>query len=586
MSAWIKSILLLTLLLSACHPYRSKISGTMKVWHKVVMDFKGPTSGENSSPNPFTDYRADITFTGPANQIYKVPGYFAADGHAAETGASSGNVWRVNFTPDQAGHWSFAAAFVRGKDVAAELTGGKSAGYFDGQTGSFDVAANDNADTKDFRSKGKLIYVGEHYLQFQGSREYFLKGGANSPEVFLEYKDFDNTPSDRDYAPHIRHWKEGDPVWHNGKGKGIIGAVNYLSDAGINAIYFMTMNAYGDGKKAWPWIHQDSVTVYDCSKLDQWDIVFSHMIKKGVMPHFVLTETENESYFEVKENGSAGGFAVSRKIYYREMIARFGYLAALTWNIGEENGWSDGTGYYTGNTDEQRRQFSDRIRQLACYRDHIAIHNGPSTDDHIYNQLLSVESLTGAALQWNYGPEVHAKVLEWRNKSEAAGKKWVVSMDEPWINDPTGTVDTWRTEMVWGSYMAGGAGIELYVGGGLDLLIQDYSVYAPYYHAIATAQNFFVTHVPFCEMEPDDDFAANAWSLCKADSIYLLYLKNGGTTSVNLPSGKFSVKWFDPRKGGTPGDGTITELDGNSLVSIGVPPYDQNKDWACLIVKK
>ena len=38
----------------------------------------------------------------------------------------------------------------------------------------------------------------------------------------------------------------------------------------------------------------------------------------GMMLHIVLSETENESYFEIKELGSAGGFAPSRKIYYRE----------------------------------------------------------------------------------------------------------------------------------------------------------------------------------------------------------------------------------------------------------------------------
>ena len=54
------------------------------------------------------------------------------------------------------------------------------------------------------------------------------------------------------------------------------------------------MNSYGDGKQAWPWIDRDATLSYDCSKLDQWDVVFSHMTKMGVMPRFVLSETENE----------------------------------------------------------------------------------------------------------------------------------------------------------------------------------------------------------------------------------------------------------------------------------------------------
>ena len=134
------------------------------------------------------------------------------------------------------------------------------------------------------------------------------------------------------------------PGWA-ASGKGIIGAINYLSGLGVNSDVLPDDERYGDGKKAWPWTGADNYYNYDCSKLDQWDVVFSHMDAMGMMLHVVLTETENESYFEIKELGSAGGFAPSRKIYYRELIARFGYHLAITWNLGEENGMSDASAY-------------------------------------------------------------------------------------------------------------------------------------------------------------------------------------------------------------------------------------------------
>jgi len=34
---------------------------------------------------------------------YVVPGYYAADGNAGETGASTGNIWKAHFTPQWAG---------------------------------------------------------------------------------------------------------------------------------------------------------------------------------------------------------------------------------------------------------------------------------------------------------------------------------------------------------------------------------------------------------------------------------------------------------------------------------------------------
>lgn len=564
------------------------VRGDLHTWHKVVIDFSGPNTSEKMKPNPFTDYRMDVTFTGPSNQVYKVPGFYAADGHAAETSSDSGNVWRVNFAPDEAGTWSFSTSFVTGTDIAAQLEGGESAGFFDNSTGNFEISDATDLDSKDFRSKGKLVYVNDHYLQFKGTGEYFLKAGANSPEVFLEYSGFDNTPSNRTYPNHIADYVEGeDSLWQDDQGKGIVGAINYLSKTGVNALYFLTMNAYGDGKNAWPWIHQDSIKVYDVSKLEQWEIVFEHMTKKGVMPHFVLTETENEAYFELVEDGSTGGFATSRKIYYREMVARFGHHPAVTWNIGEENGWEDPSGsiYKTANTDQQRIEASDYVRALTYYNDHITIHNGPSTDDYIYDALLGVESHTGPAFQWNYGPLIHDKILEWRNKSTASGHKWVVNMDEAWLGGGFGLVSAWRTDMVWGTFMAGGAGVELYVGSGKDLTIQDFRIYELYYLAVVETIDFLKTNnIPFHKMEPSGKQGDKAYILAEQDSTYLMYFPKGGSTDLALPEGIYDIKWFDLNTADFYPDSEGQIIGGDTVV-VGPGPGRRGADQAALITR-
>ena len=134
-----------------------QVSGELKQWHAVVVTFDGPQSSETATPNPFVDYRLDVTFTGPSGQTYKVPGYYAADGNAGETGSTAGNKWRVKFCPDAAGTWRYTASFVQGTKIAAQPTGGTSAGYFDGTTGSFVVAATDKpANGIDFRGKGQI----------------------------------------------------------------------------------------------------------------------------------------------------------------------------------------------------------------------------------------------------------------------------------------------------------------------------------------------------------------------------------------------------------------------------------------------
>ncbi|QXD22520.1 DUF5060 domain-containing protein [Opitutia bacterium ISCC 51] len=580
-------ILLLTVfaLLSVHASFADTIHGDLVTWHKATIDFEGPNSSETGDINPFTDYRLDVEFTGPSGQRFSIPGYFAADGNAGESSAESGNIWRVHFCPDESGSWKYQASFVKGKMVAANLKGGKSAGYFDDTRGTFEVSDSDKAPGKDFRTQGRLAYVGKHFLQFQRSKAYFLKAGANSPEVFLEYKGFDNTPSKRTYPDHIQDWNQDDPTWKNGKGKGIIGVINYLSSLGVNALYFLPMNSYGDGKQAWPWIDGDAILTYDCSKLDQWEVLFSHMTHKGVMPHFVLSETENEAFFEIRETGRTGGFAKSRKVYYREMVARFGHHPAITWNIGEENGWAQGDGYHTANTDEQRILFSAHLRKLVPYDDHIVIHNGPSYEDWIFTPLLGNKNLTGPAFQWNYEEDIYGKTLEWRNKSAAAGQPWVFGLDEPFIKETKVPMEVWRKNVVWGTFMAGSAGVELYIGKGDDLRVQDYRPFEKHYQTAVRAIRFLSDHTTFKALEPHEDFADNAWTLSKEGETYLLYLADGGTTEVKLPEGEYSAHWFDPRNGGDLQRSSKKSLSGGNSTSIGNPPNSSDDDWVCLIRK-
>ena len=66
---------------------------------------------------------------------------------------------------------------------------------------------------------------------------------------------------------------------------------------------------------------------------------------------------------------------------------------------------------------------------------------------------------------------------------------------------------------------------------------------------------------------------------------YVVYLKNGGTTSLNLigVAGTFDVRWFDPRNGGALQNGSVTQVSGGSTVSLGNAPASATGDWVILI---
>ena len=41
----------------------ARVTGELKLWHKVTLTWTGPKAPEDGEQNPFTDYRLDVTFT-------------------------------------------------------------------------------------------------------------------------------------------------------------------------------------------------------------------------------------------------------------------------------------------------------------------------------------------------------------------------------------------------------------------------------------------------------------------------------------------------------------------------------------------
>src|SRR5215208_6677866 len=235
-------------------PASGSVTGEFKKWHPLTISFTGPSTTEtNSSPNPFLDYRLQVSFTSPSGKSIEVPGFYDGDGN----GASSGAVWKVRFNPDESGTWGYKASFRQGANVAIDTSAtAGSPTSFDGASGTFNISPRDPA-APGFLSQGLLEYANGHYLKFRDG-SYYLKGGADSPENWLGYAGFDNTPNAKhSFAPHVQDWQVGDPTFNTSSaegGKGLIGALNYLSSQGINSIYFLPMNIGGDGRDSSPYV--------------------------------------------------------------------------------------------------------------------------------------------------------------------------------------------------------------------------------------------------------------------------------------------------------------------------------------------
>jgi hypothetical protein len=612
-----------------CTAAEPVITGELKKWHKVTLTVDGPDAHEtNASPNPFLDFRMTVVFSHESGSPrYSVPGYFAADGHAAETSASSGNKWRAHLSPDKPGRWNYDVSLLSGKHVAVNDEAASQSSPMLRVSGSFDIVRTDKTD-RDFRGQGRLRYVGKRYLQFAGTGEYFLKAGADSPENLLAYADFDGTYSAKragvsredeaataalkTWQPHVRDWSAGDPTWRDGKGRGLIGALNYLAGKGCNAVSFLTYSAGGDGDDVWPFISRDEKLHYDCSKLDQWQIVFDHAQQLGLYLHFKLQETEMDDNrhgdrTSVPTALDDGDLGIERKLYLRELIARFGHELALNWNLGEENTQSP----------EQQRAMAQFIRDTDPYDHHIVLHTYPNQQDQVYTNLVGDKSvLTGISLQ-NSWQTVHERVLKWISESAKAGHPWVVANDEqnphytgvppdpgyagfdgtarPQSGSRPYTLHDIRKYTLWGALIAGGAGVEYYFGYTLpqnDLNCQDWRSRDQSWDYCRIALDFFMKNeIPFWEMECSDGLVGNPrnnnskYCLARPGEIYVVYLPEGGSTELDLgtSSETFRVQWFNPREGGPLQTGTVTEIQGAGQVSLGQPPNGPDEDWVVLI---
>ncbi len=573
----------------------SRVSGELVKWHPINIDVTGPMAAEaDNSPNPFMDIRLDITLTNPSGEQLTVPGFFAGNG----AGNGEGNVWRARFAANESGAWQYQVAFYQGVNAAVvENPTSLATLPSHGDNGEFTIAARDAA-APGFLSKGRLEYVGEHYLKFADG-PYFIKSGVDSPENFFGYGGFDNTVDQpggvskkqlnnelHEYAPHIQDYQTGDPNFISEDtgvdGKGIIGAINYLNTQGVNSVYFLPMNLGGDGRDTYPFISpagtdNDNVH-YDVSKLNQWDIVLNHMQRKGVAAQFVLNEQEdlNTNWLDDGELGP------QRKLFYRELISRFSYLNAVKWNISEESRHGA----------DNHIAFARYIRKLDWAEHPLGVHSFKDSPERTYTDLLGLSEFDITSIQFSAAKSGEF-TESWRTQSSDAGWPWVIDMDELGPGNVgliPSNIEEMRKSVLYPVYFSGG-NIEWYFGGGHpqplggDTSAEDFRQREAMYGFTRIAREFMEANLPFWQMIPNDTALGgkqtNDQVFSKAGEVYALYLENGEAgRELSVAEGSYAISWYDPRRGEDVS--AIREVDG-SMISIGEAPKEPAEDWVVLV---
>ena len=212
-------------------------------------------------------------------------------------GGLDGQVWKVRFAADRNGKWSY-----RTESPHPQLNG---------RTGSFQVT-DPPANAPEFHRKGRIEYVGARCLKFREGG-YWLKFGADEPENLLGT------------AFGLNDWEAKKQE------------IDYLAARRINSVYVMTHTLEGDANDVWPWVgatpeeakrnHQR----FDAAKLEKWRELFEHAQAKGIVIQLVLED-------------DSGWTGHDHARHYREIIARFGYLAGGMWEslVRAPGGFADG----------------------------------------------------------------------------------------------------------------------------------------------------------------------------------------------------------------------------------------------------
>jgi len=132
--------------------------------------------------------------------------------------------------------------------------------------------------------------------------------------------------------------------------------------------------------------------------------------------------------------------------------------------------------------------------------------------------------------------------------------------------------------VLWGTFMAGGAGVEYYYGYNTeqnDLNAEDHRSREVKYKQAVIAQKFF-SNLPVLEMKSMDELTSSEEDYVFGnENLVVVYLPKGVKTAINLPKGTWKMKTFNPIKG--------RNVGGISKVGKTLSGPDNTQDWVLVL---
>lgn len=621
-------------------PGRAQVAlhGSAKTFHTLEVLLQGSVN-YCEQDRPDDDQLLRGNFTHSSGKVIRVYGHWAGDGRASASEGRCGPVWRINFTPTLPGTWTLMTEHHTGvapKDLDF-ATG--SDGELNGISTTLPVIANTDAVVPDFRRLGVVTNrksvdgIPSRYPYCTGVGRSIVWLGAGSPEDLLGFKGFDGTyggprspggcPTTHNsfYHDHDAHFVPDPlaPLWtRDGQkyGRGLYGAINYLSTYGINNSCMLLNNDGGDGNNAYPYVACDSIGVFDLSKLEQWYHMMEYANSKGLHMELILAETENDDQIYGSGSLSDDGF-----YYLKRVVSQFGSLPAVSWVIAEECDLDPAVA----------TEVLYIVNKLDAYDHLIGLHtrkrNRPPADGkgfgYWYDRLAGITA--PADTNVSYAPMQVQGTLEppdvtyesmWQDAEPYMDiTDWVITVMESGTSSqgsllPDGSTlfgnDSYRyrRQMLYAAMMRNFGGINVYFGssypGSTDISCSDFGDYDTAWATQRAAMQFF-RRLPCLECLQYDEGSLSDYEASRVEQFWVMHsgapelyvgyafpgpyltMEEGDLTLEILEAGTYRLYYFNPASG------SIAESLGPFTLSPG--PFDlplpvgrRNKDWIAVLI--
>lgn len=605
--------------------------------------------------NPWLDWRMDLMLESPSGRVLQVPGFFAGDGDRGP----QGDVWCVRFSPpNEPGLWRGHAILRAGHQANVAPRADASGSVVFAESVCFRVLLPDPG-AMGFFARGPVRPDGMGRFR-DALGGLFVKAGVGSPENLLGYAGFHGAADGVDggpvgeaggspdflhaFGPHVSDWREGDPDWADGAGRGIIGALNALADIGANALYVMPMNLGGDGRDTFPFVTNggggispldpDHVFQYDVRRLDQWNTVLRHAQGLGLFVQLVLAEREPTNIAWL-----GGANDIRRRLFLKQMVAHFGHLPGLEWTLCEENA-VPGAPTFAQFTPVELAELAGWIRSWDVDGHPRSVHVDPNDlrlfeailDDGVGSWVDAISLQVHGDEPWtgdSYGEFCDRAAALFLNRT---GRRVVVNMDEPgffmtgaaselhpdaWAAVPAAGAEDRRRRVLYDSLLSG-AGVAWYFGlwnlasGGGDLTTEDFRTRETLLretaiarrlveqtfssaHDFGPADELWVPSAPDTRLHP---VYGNPEVLAAPGGALLAYFPSLGESAVRPPGtigpidlggipgsapGAFEAQWVDPKTGLSVGAAAPFDPTVGYQPLAPAPAPDPDRDWLLVV---